>query len=173
MELADWAVKNLWVAITALIVIPLATFYREFIKTVAARFAPLALDWFKANSTGKPKNRPQRARVAANRVTGRPGIDVSTWTSAKWDADWKCADVAYLCADSEPGQLPHDDPVVAAWRKRLTSWARSDVRPIDAATELTLDEWMSIVHGICMHSDQPRPPILRYWMAIGELAAED
>ena len=63
MELAGWAVKNLWVAITALIVIPLATFYREFIKTVAARFAPPRLRLVQGQIDGQTKeSTPARSR---------------------------------------------------------------------------------------------------------------
>ena len=171
-ELVGWPVKSPWVVITTtVIVITLATFCREFIKTVAADVARPAVDWCRGRLKGKGKKLPHRARVASNRVTGRPGIDFSTWRPEKWEANWKLADVAYLCADSEPAQLPHDDPIVKAWRERLTTWAQFDVLPTDAAAEMLLEEWLSIVEGLCDKYGQPPPSVLTWWRGCRGLTA--
>ncbi len=69
-------------------------------------------------------------------------------------------EVARRCASEVvPGMAPADSPAAVAWLRRLTSRETFFLQPIDAATVLPEDQWLTIVHGICRDLGEPLPPL--------------
>ena len=67
-------------------------------------------------------------------------------------------EVAWVCSGHPLMEAVEPDrPDVQAWLTRLTGRTRFFLGPIDAATVLSVDEWLHIVHGICLDLDVPLP----------------
>ena len=62
-------------------------------------------------------------------------------------------EAAIRCADESDVNLPR----AKAWLERLTASQTFLLDPIDAATTLTVDQWLTIVHNICHSHGDPLP----------------
>ena len=70
-------------------------------------------------------------------------------------------DVACRCARFRPRESLKNDPAVRAWMDQLTSTRTFFLNRIDAASVLTLGEWLPVVHGICARRNQRLPKFFR------------